>query len=145
MFRDVRVKSVRVMDTPTASAGAGEMATFALHNVARSSVRKGMVLAAPRLDPRPTVEFEADIMLLYHSTTVREGYTPVVHIRGVRAAARIHSMSRRALRTGQEAHVSFSFVHRPEFVRIGDPLVFREGRTKGIGRITSVIIEDDVN
>lgn len=66
-------------------------------------------------DPRATREFEADVVILHHSTTVAPGYQPVIHCGVVRQAAAILSMSgtesgMEALRTGQTATVRFRFM-----------------------------------
>lgn len=47
-------------------------------------------------------------------------------------------MDRPLLRTGERALVAFRFIQRPEFLAPGDRLLFREGRTKGLGIIKSV-------
>ncbi|KAI9837282.1 MAG: hypothetical protein M1819_000356 [Sarea resinae] len=42
------------------------------------------------------------------------------------------------IRTGDRALVAFRFVQRPEYLAIGDRILFREGRTKGLGIVKSV-------
>ena len=44
------------------------------------------------------------------------------------------SLSESSIRTGDRAHVRFRFMYRPEFLKPGARLIFREGRTKGIGK-----------
>ena len=39
------------------------------------------------------------------------------------------------LRSGDRARVTFEFLYRPEYLVIGSRMVFREGRTKGIGQV----------
>ena len=46
------------------------------------------------------------------------------------------------IRTGDRARVVFEFLSRPELVSPGQVLIFREGSTKGVGRVTKVIYED---
>jgi elongation factor 1-alpha len=48
-------------------------------------------------------------------------------------------MSQESIRTGDKATIRFKFKYRPEFIEKEDILVFREGRTKGIGRIVELI------
>jgi len=43
--------------------------------------------------------------------------------------------------TGDRATVAFRFVQRPEFLAIGDRILFREGRTKGLGIVKAVGFE----
>ena len=37
-----------------------------------------------------------------------------------------------------QASVMFKFIKNPEFVKSGARILFREGRTKGIGQVTQV-------
>ena len=82
--------------------------------------------------------FTAEILILYHSTSVQLNYQPVVHIGTVRQAARLTSMTgKRVLRTGERATCHFMFMYRPEYIKPGARLLFREGRTKGVGKLMS--------
>lgn len=42
------------------------------------------------------------------------------------------------MQTNDTASVLFRFVSHPEYLHVGMRLLFREGRTKGIGKITQV-------
>jgi GTPase len=43
------------------------------------------------------------------------------------------------IQTNQKAHVVFRFIKQPEFIRIGARLLFREGRSKGMGEVTKIL------
>jgi GTPase len=45
------------------------------------------------------------------------------------------------MRTGETAIVEFRFLYRPEFVLEGETIFFRDGLTKGVGEVLSVIKE----
>lgn len=84
-------------------------------------------------------EFESDIIVLQsQTTTIHDGYQPVVHVRSVRQSARITALSSDVVRTGDRGRVRFRFMFRPEVVAEGMRVIFREGRTKGMGVITGV-------
>lgn len=53
---------------------AGQTAALALKKVKRSQVRKGMVLLDAKLNPKASWEFDADIAILTHSTTIQPRY-----------------------------------------------------------------------
>ena len=53
---------------------AGQTAALALKKIKRSAVRKGMVLVDERLRPVASWEFDADIAILTHSTTIQPRY-----------------------------------------------------------------------
>lgn len=42
------------------------------------------------------------------------------------------------MRTGDRAIVVFEFCQRPEFLAVHDKLLFREGRTKGLGIVVAL-------
>ena len=50
----------------------------------------------------------------------------------------VFSFSQDSLEAGERANVRFRFLKHPEFLRVGSRVLFREGRTKGIGQITQL-------
>jgi GTPase len=74
------------------------------------------------------MKFEAEILVLYHATTMACKYQAMVHCGSVRQSARILSMDKEFIRTGDRALVSFEFVQHPEYLRVGSLMVFREGK-----------------
>mmetsp|Transcript_25875 Transcript_25875/g.102040 ORF Transcript_25875/g.102040 Transcript_25875/m.102040 type:complete len:102 (-) Transcript_25875:1567-1872(-) len=83
--------------------------------------------------------FQAEVVILYHGTTIKEGYQPIVHCVTVRQAAKVLGMETEVIRTGDRARVTFRFMYYPEYVKEGSRFIFREGRTKGIGKITKIL------
>ena len=77
-------------------------------------------------------------MVLFHSTTIKENYQAMVHCDGIRQTARIVNMDKSILRTGDRAIVRFRFMQSPEYVKLGSKVLFREGRTKGLGKIVGI-------
>ena len=82
--------------------------------------------------------------MLYHSKTIKRNSEPVLPPPPARQAARISlTTGADVLRTGDTASVKFHFLYRPEYLKIGHRIIFREGRTKGIGQI--VAIDDKID
>ena len=52
--------------------------------------------------------------------------------------ATIVSMNCEHLRTGDKATCRFRFIKNPEFLYVGARMVFREGRTKAVGNVTTI-------
>ena len=50
-------------------------------------------------------------------------------------------MSKPLLRTGDRGFVHFRFMYRPEFLHKGMTVLFREGRTKGLGMVNEIIYD----
>lgn len=48
-------------------------------------------------------------------------------------------MSQDCLRTGDKALVRFRFIKHPEYIKPGQRIVFREGRTKAVGNVVKLI------
>ena len=53
---------------------AGQTAALALKKIKRTAVRKGMVLVDEKLRPHACWEFNAEIAILTHSTTIQPRY-----------------------------------------------------------------------
>lgn len=62
----------------------------------------------------------------------------MLHVGPVSQTCAIIDIDRSYIRTGDRALVAFRFVQRPEYLAPGDRLLFREGRTKGLGIVKSV-------
>ncbi|KAA0712379.1 GTP-binding protein 2 GTP-binding-like protein 2 [Triplophysa tibetana] len=119
---------------------AGQAATLAMGNFDRSLLRKGMVMVSPKMNPTICWQFEAAIVLLFHTKTFRRGFQVTVHVGNVRQTATVECLlGKEELRTGERAVVSFRFLKHPEYLRVGAKLLFREGVTKGIGHVTHLL------
>ena len=105
----------------------------------QTSSSRNSSLPSPTLPDRKACrEFEAEVIILFHSTTMGPKYQAMVHSGVVRQTACIVGMEQDLLRTGDRAKVRFRFMRHPEYLRVGARMVFREGRTKGIGKITAL-------
>mmetsp|Transcript_39503 Transcript_39503/g.87887 ORF Transcript_39503/g.87887 Transcript_39503/m.87887 type:complete len:658 (-) Transcript_39503:428-2401(-) len=132
-FKPVSIKSIHYKRLPVQQVVAGQTAALALKKIKRNQVRKGMVLVDERIKPKASWEFDADIAILTHSTTIQPRYQAVIHCEIVRQAARVVAMDCERLRSGDRACVRFRFIQRPEYLVANTRFVFREGKTKGIG------------
>ncbi|KAJ3182147.1 Short integuments 2, mitochondrial [Gaertneriomyces sp. JEL0708] len=144
-FMPTMIKSIQRKRVGVPLASAGHSASFALKKVKRSALRKGMVMLSKNVDPKAVYEFEAEILVLYHSTTISMKYQAMLHCGCVRQTAKIVGMDKQILRTGDRAFVRFRFMQHPEYLKIGTRLLFREGRTKGVGKVTRVFTEAELH
>ncbi|KAI0268721.1 hypothetical protein BC834DRAFT_842056 [Gloeopeniophorella convolvens] len=76
-----------------------------------------------------------------HFDPTQPNYQAMLHCGAVRQTVRIVSIDhpQNLLRTGDRATVEFEFIAHPEFVKAGMKLLFREGKTKGLGVITKLL------
>ena len=90
--------------------------------------------------------FYARINILHHSTTIKTGYSPVIHCGPVRQTAQINLESNDpselinpdmniVLRSGDNKIVKFTFNYHPEFMEENMIFFFRDGTTKGVGSV----------
>ncbi|PSS12910.1 hypothetical protein M430DRAFT_105788 [Amorphotheca resinae ATCC 22711] len=139
-FTTTSIRSIERKRIPVPAASAGQSASFALKRVRRKDVRKGMVVL-PKLEqnaPKVYREFVAEVLILSHATTIKTKYQAMLHVGPVSQTCAIIDIDRSYIRTGDRALVAFRFVQRPEYLAPGDRLLFREGRTKGLGIVKSV-------
>ena len=99
-------------------------------------------------------------MILYHQTTIKPKYQAMLHVNATAQTCQIVSIevkkkkpkttsetaddsADQILRTGDRGLVRFRFMQRAEYLKIGTKLIFREGRTKGLGTVTQVFPAKD--
>jgi GTPase len=144
-FRAVTVKSIHVNRVPEEEAYAGSFCCFSIkalnkkEELNKADFRKGMCLLAPELDPVPVWRFEAEVIVLHHATTIKEGYQAVMHCGVVRQTVCIEKMNKEVLRAKDSDVLAFRFMYHPEFIKKDSRIILREGRTKILGVITKVI------
>lgn len=158
-FLKTVAKSAHIARINTSHITAGQSATlnFSLNKEMRKKLRRGMVVLCE--NPTSTKEFDAEICVLKgEGTTIRESYQAYVHILNVRQTAfarNIELVNNSALgllpshnakhdgegivlRPGSRAKVRFEFAKRPEYIRPGMRMLFRDGRVRGVGIITGI-------
>tara|TARA_B100000029_G_C17074568_1_gene778145 strand:- start:27 stop:656 length:630 start_codon:yes stop_codon:yes gene_type:complete len=147
-IRSIHSKRILVNETK-----AGEYVCFSLKKIPKNWVRKGMVIISESNKHRAVWEFDAEISILKsHHTTIKENYEPFLHIHNVRQSSKIEkiekiihtkdkdkeSFDKLALRTGDKALVHFKFIHKPEYLKKGFKIIFREGKIRGVGTIVEL-------
>jgi GTPase len=107
-FSSVSVRSIEYKKVQVKRLVAGQSGALALKKVKRSQVRKGMVLMDSAVTPGASWRFTAEVCILTHSSSIRDGYQPVICCQNVRQAARVVSIEGKPLiRAGDRAVVSF--------------------------------------
>lgn len=160
-FMKTVAKSAHIARINTSHITSGQSAclAFSLNKEMRKKLRRGMVVLKD--NPTSTRQFDAEICVLKgEGTTIRRSYQAYVHILNVRQSAfarKIEIVNNHAaglppshlaaadeeddgivLRPGSRAKVRFEFAKRPEYIRPGMRMLFRDGRVRGVGIITSI-------
>ncbi|KAJ6079036.1 hypothetical protein N7467_008789 [Penicillium canescens] len=138
-FTTTTIKSIERKRIQVNACFAGQSGSFALKRVRRKEVRKGMVVLK-KLENPPKVyrEFVAEVLILSHATTIKPKYQAMLHVGAVSQTCSVIDIDRPFIRTGDRARVAFRFIQRPEFLVPGDRVLFREGKTKGLGIVKSI-------
>lgn len=150
-FKSVTLKTIHLNRVLTDVAVAGQFACFSLKptkntdKLTKEEIRRGMILIDPGAKPEPIWEFEADIVILHHSTTIKEGYQCVMHCGVVRQSISFKKLNVEFLRVGDKGHALLRFMYNPEFLKKGENILLREGRTKIFGHITKLIYDEPGN
>jgi GTPase len=107
----------------------------------RSHIKKGMVLidSLEKYENNISNKFKAQIDILHHSTSIRNGYSPVIHCGPIRQSAFMLINDEKKLRSGDKEIVIFSFKNHPEFLEKNNIFFFRDGNTKGVGEILEIL------
>jgi len=143
-FRPVVVRSIHVFRQPENSVSRPQCATFnikAVNNnnpITRKDFRNGMCLLDPKLNPKPVSEFDAEIIVLHHATTIQLGYEAVLHCGVIRQCISIEKMDVDIIRTKEKATIRCKFKYKPEYLKPNLEFMLREGRTKVLGKVLVV-------
>mmetsp|Transcript_19997 Transcript_19997/g.39621 ORF Transcript_19997/g.39621 Transcript_19997/m.39621 type:complete len:416 (-) Transcript_19997:67-1314(-) len=146
-FKSVFVRSVHCKRTAVETAEAGVNCAVSIRSnnrkdlLKRENIRPGMVMVHPNVKPQAAVAFIAEVLVLHHPSTIKIRYQAVIHCGIIRQTAAITEINQECLRTGDKALVTFRFMVRPEYLKTGLTFVFREGNTKGIGKIVQLLHE----
>ena len=145
-FKKITIKSIHnnfKEEVPYLLAGNGGAFNIKLApgggKIKMKAIRKGShILSNPKLYRR----FVAQVLILHHPTTIRKRYQPYLHCGNISQSCEIYDMDKEYLRIGDKGIVKFRFMYKPEFINKGDRIIFREGKSKGVGLITEVFNDE---
>lgn len=135
----VKAPSIEMHYHRLEEADTGFVVGVALRGVNSDGIKRGMILCANGINPKPVKSFEAEILVLTHPTRIKTGYEPVIHLFTVSESAKAELVDRDYLKSSETGKVKFTFKYSPHYLEEGDKFVFREGKTKGIGTVTKIL------
>jgi len=138
-FMEVRVKSIEMHYYKKDYAEAGDVVGISIKGVDIDNIKRGMILCDPKYEIKPVREFEADVAILVHPTTIKEGYECITHIETISETVVFEPLDKEYMSAGDTGKIKMQFKYRPFCVKEGQKIIFREGRSKGIGTITRII------
>lgn len=110
--------------------------------ILRKDIIKGFVLVDSIENWKKNIveTFTARVTILHHSTTIKDGYSPVLHCGPIRQAAKMKltNNDNSHLKSQDSAIVKFTFKHHKEFIEENMIFFFRDGNTKGVGEVIAL-------
>jgi GTPase len=97
-FKPVQVRTIHNKRVEVDEATAGQAVCFSIKSLVkkdqlkRNNFRKGMILVDQSAQPTPVFDFEAEVVILHHATTIKPNYQAVIHCGVVRQAAKVVHM-----------------------------------------------------
>ena len=138
-FMDVRAKSIEMHYYKKDYAEAGDVIGVSIKGADIDDIKRGMILCHPNYEKQSVKEFEADVAILVHPTTIKEGYECITHIETISETVIFEPLDKEYMSAGDTGKVKMKFKYRPFCVKEGQKIIFREGRSKGLGTITKII------
>jgi elongation factor 1-alpha len=135
-FHSVSVKTIEMHHYRKESACVGEVVGISITGVEIDEIRRGMIICHEDYNPRAVREFDADVAILVHPTTIKEGYECITHIETIAETTCFRPIDHEYLSAGDTGQIRMRFKYRPFSIREGQKLIFREGKSKGVGTVT---------
>jgi len=154
-FKEIQVKSIHnSLKQIVNETEDGCMSCIAIKSnnhkdpIEKSMIKKGMVVIDDINKYKNNVvrSFYAKINILHHKTTIKSGYSPVIHCGPIRQSAKISldfisekfSNDNKILRSGDNKIVKITFNYHSEFIEENMIFFFRDGTTKGVGEVIDI-------
>ncbi|KAI8370230.1 P-loop containing nucleoside triphosphate hydrolase protein [Blakeslea trispora] len=147
-FAKVNVVSIHRHRMPVHFVHCGQTATLAIEFPQEPiawKIHRGMVLLGTEDYPQCYFEFEADLVVLFHAIGVSRGTSGMIHSGSIRQHARVISVTdlsdkeSATIHSGGEGKCTFRLMHEPRYLRLGAQILFIEGKSKCLGRVTRLI------
>jgi GTPase len=145
-YKQVKVRSIHENYKDLKSAKAGTFVCISLKNITRREIKRGMILVSDDNSLKIAVkQFIAQVHILHSPTTIKTGYQPFVHIEHVRQSVKMVEIKKTnninidALLSGDDATIKLEFIMKPEYIKKGMRLIFREGKVKAVGKIIEIL------
>lgn len=138
-FMEVGVKTIEMHHYKKDHAEAGEVVGISITGVDMDDIKRGMIICSSDYEMKAVREFEADVAILVHPTTIKNGYECITHIETIAETAAFEPIDNEYMSAGDSGKVRMRFKYRPYCVKEGQKIIFREGRSKGIGTIIRIL------
>jgi small GTP-binding protein len=146
IFREITIKSIHdnfrefIDELPCGRSGCFNIKTNERKfQLKKQIIKRGMILIDTNSNENTYMEFRAKVKILHHPTTIKQNYETMIHCGTIKQVAKIIFIEQDLLRSGDQSNVIFRFKRKPEFIQKNNKIIFREGKTKGIGVVTDLL------
>ena len=109
------VKSIETHHQRIPKAEPGDNIGFNVRGISKTDIRRGDVAGHPDKPPTVVKEFIGQIIVIYHPTSIAQGYTPVLHAHTAQVAVKFAELQKKINpRTGEVIE------ENPSFLKTGD-------------------------
>lgn len=109
------VKSIETHHEKIPQAVPGDNIGFNVRGISKADVKRGEVCGHPTNPPSVAKEIVAQIIVVYHPTSIAQGYTPVIHAHTAQMACKFTELIKKINpRTGEIVE------EKPAFLKTGD-------------------------
>lgn len=137
-YKKTKARSIEMHYHRIDKAQAGQMISISLSNLNLEEIKRGMCLQPIDSEPEATREFEAEIVVLNHPTSITDGYEPVIHLETISETVVITPTEKNMI-AGDKGRANFKFKFNRYNIHEGQRFIFREGNSKGVGTIKNII------
>ena len=138
-FIETSSKSMEMHHYRKNVAEAGEVVGISITGLDVNKIKRGMILCSPEYPATSVREFEAEVAILVHPTTIKKGYECIAHIETIAETMTFEPIDSEYMSAGDTGKIKMKFKYHPCCIREGQKLIFREGHSKGIGTVTRII------
>lgn len=139
-FFEGKISTVEVFRERVQRVKAGDIFGFDIKRVDPKKLRRGQIIADMDFESQACRLFEANIVVTRHPAKISVGYSPVLQSNTIQQTVIFEEIEgRNYLVVGDFAKVKLRLKYSPEFLRVGDRILTREGTTRTIGRVTKIL------
>ena len=151
-YTQITVKSIHCKKVPVQEIECGTYACLGVKGITKQDFKKGNVVISNKNQQILCERIKADVEVLQaHSTTIKEGYQPVLHALTVRTSCLIEKIENKIsarddnidkdgiLRAKDKATVTLYLHLGKKYIKPNTNILLCEGRTKVIGRIIETL------
>lgn len=147
-FTTVVVRSIHCKKVPVQQVCTQCYICVALRGISKQDFKRGNVLLGSVSQQHLCSHLTVDVEILKtHSTTIKVGYQPIMHVQNIRTSVTIKKISNKIcgrasqahnddiLRTGDSAQLYLEICFEKKFVKKNANILLCEGRTKVVGTV----------